>query len=69
MRGYGILYTAFRDSRTPDNKRDADVFFVSACFSGWEAVLADVESVVGCVDYVCVFCFVAFFQAMGESVD
>jgi hypothetical protein len=56
-RGYNIsvarrnsLNSAFCYTRTTDEEGYIDIFFDAAAFSGWEAVLRDMEAVICCVD-------------------
>ena len=48
---YRSLLSAW-DTRTTDDKRDMDIFFDAAFFSGLKPVLADVVAIIGRIYYV-----------------
>ena len=64
-----ILLLALGNPGPADEERHANIFVEGAGLAWWQPVLANVESIVGCVDDVRVVDFGAGFQTSDERVN
>lgn len=65
---YGILFVTGGNTRTSNEQRHLDIFFISASFSRRQSVLANVEAIVRCVDNVCVVTLTTLLETPDKRI-
>lgn len=68
MRRHRILDPAFRNPRTPNEKRHAYILFKTTGLSGRQPVLTNMEPIVGGVDDISIIQFLTLFDARYERI-